>query len=105
MPRVAVLLDVLGGRAASPPPVWAMRQVGRWDPEFRKLRGNRDFFEFTRDPEAIARASLLPLRFGVDALILFYDLTTLPMAMGLEFRMASGEGPVPVRPIREEADV
>ncbi|MCI0340930.1 MAG: hypothetical protein L0216_07210 [Planctomycetales bacterium] len=105
MSRLLEVLDPSGGRPAFPPPVWAMRQVGRWDPEYQKLRAGRGFFEFTRDPHAVAKASLLPLRFGVDALILFYDLTTLPTAMGLPFRMAVGEGPVPVKPIREEADV
>lgn len=75
-------------------PVWAMRQAGRWDPEFVRLRGNRPFYEFAADPEASAAASLLPRRFGVDAIILFYDITTLPMALGWPFGFRPGAGPV-----------
>jgi uroporphyrinogen decarboxylase len=75
-------------------PVWAMRQAGRWDPEFRRLRGDRPFYEFARDVEAAAEASLLPTRFGVDAVILFYDLTTLPQAYGWPFEFEAGSGPI-----------
>ena len=54
---------------------------------------------------AAARASLCPRRFGVDAIILFYDITTLPVAMGLPFELKPGAGPVPDRPIRTLADL
>jgi len=86
-------------------PVWAMRQAGRWDPEFRRLRGELDFYEFTHRSELAAAASLLPRRFGVDAIILFYDITTVPEAMGLKFEMVPDRGPVPLRPIRSVDDV
>ncbi len=76
------------------PPVWAMRQAGRWDPEFRKLRGSRSFYEFAADVDAAAQASLLPRRFGVDAIILFYDITTLPQMLGWPFAFEPGRGPV-----------
>ena len=82
------------GLPVSRPPVWAMRQAGRWDPEFRKLRGDRSFYEFAADVEAAAQASLLPRRFGVDAIILFYDITTLPQAFGWPFEFLPGRGPV-----------
>src|SRR5439155_4203129 len=55
--------------------------------------------------ELPARASLLPRRFSVDAIILFYDITTLTVAMGLPFTLQPGAGPVPDRPIRTVADV
>ena len=55
--------------------------------------------------ELAARASLCPLRFGVDAIILFYDITTLAVAMGQRFELAPERGPVPERPIRSIADV
>src|SRR5437899_8959695 len=86
-------------------PVWAMRQAGRWDPEFNRVRAGLGFYEFSENVELAAKASLLPRRFGVDAIILFYDITTLPVAMGLPFALKSGEGPLPDAPIRTLADV
>jgi uroporphyrinogen decarboxylase len=82
-----------------------MRQAGRWDPEFNKLRQGLTFYEFSENVELAAKASLLPRRFGVDGIILFYDITTLPVSMGLPFVLRSGEGPVPDHPIRNLRDV
>ncbi len=63
------------------------------------------FYEFSENVELSARCSLLPRRFGVDAIILFYDITTLPVAMGLPFTLQPNRGPVPDHPIRTVADV
>lgn len=93
------------GEPVERPPVWAMRQAGRWDPEFNRLRQGRSFYEFSEDVERSARASLCPRRFGVDAIILFYDITTLPVAMGLPFALRPQVGPWPDRPVRSLADV
>jgi uroporphyrinogen decarboxylase len=93
------------GEPVERPPVWAMRQAGRWDPEFNRLRAGLSFYEFSENVELSARASLLPRRFGVDAIILFYDITTLAVAMGLPFTLRPGQGPVPDRPVRTLADV
>src|SRR5438128_2539791 len=82
-----------------------MRQAGRWDPEFNKLRGGLSFYEFSENVELAAKASLCPRRFGVDAIILFYDITTLTVAMGLPFTLQPAKGPVPDRPVRTLADV
>jgi uroporphyrinogen decarboxylase len=82
-----------------------MRQAGRWDPEFAKVRGGLSFYEFSLDVERAARASLLPRRFGVDGIILFYDITTLPVAMGLPFALRPAVGPMPGRPVRTLDDV
>jgi uroporphyrinogen decarboxylase len=82
-----------------------MRQAGRWDPEFNRLRAGLSFYEFSENVERAAQASLLPRRFGVDAIILFYDITTLTVAMGLPFVLRSGQGPVPDHPVRALADV
>jgi uroporphyrinogen decarboxylase len=82
-----------------------MRQAGRWDPEFNRLRGGLSFYEFSENVELAARASLLPRRFGVDAIILFYDITTLTVAMGLPFVLQPSRGPVPDHPVRTLADV
>src|SRR2546425_6980438 len=100
-----LLVRAAGGEVVERPPVWAMRQAGRWDPEFNKLREGLSFYEFSENVELAARASLLPRRFGVDAIILFYDITTLPVAMGLPFALRAVEGPVPDNPVRTLADV
>jgi uroporphyrinogen decarboxylase len=82
-----------------------MRQAGRWDPEFNRLRGGLSFYAFSENIELAAKASLLPRRFGVDAIILFYDITTLTVAMGLPFVLRPSQGPVPDHPVRSAADV
>src|SRR5207244_860634 len=63
------------------------------------------FYEFSDNVELAARASLLPRRLGVDAIILFYDITTLTVSMGLPFTLQPQRGPVPDTPIRTMADV
>jgi uroporphyrinogen decarboxylase len=82
-----------------------MRQAGRWDPEFNKLRAGLSFYEFSENVELSAKTSLLPRRFGVDAIILFYDITTLPVAMGLPFTLQPNKGPVPDKAVLDMADV
>jgi uroporphyrinogen decarboxylase len=100
-----LLVRAARGEPVERPPVWAMRQAGRWDPEFNRLRGGLSFYEFSEDVELSARASLLPRRFGVDGIILFYDITSLPVAMGQPFALRPGLGPVPDRPVRSLDDV
>jgi uroporphyrinogen decarboxylase len=82
-----------------------MRQAGRWDPEFNRVRAGRPFYEFSEDAEAAAEVSLLPRRFGVDGIILFYDITSLPVAMGQPFALQANVGPVPAFTVRTLADV
>src|SRR6267143_877296 len=103
--RRHLLVRAALGESVERPPVWAMRQAGRWDPEFNRLRGGLSFYEFSENVELSARASLLPRRFGVDAIILFYDITTLTVAMGLPFVLKPAQGPVPDQPVRTLADV
>lgn len=100
-----LLLRAARGEPVERPPVWAMRQAGRWDPEFQRVRAGLSFYEFSENVELAAQASLLPRRFGVDAIILFYDITTLPVAMGLPFALRPERGPVPEHPLRTEDDV
>src|SRR5262245_17832289 len=100
-----LLIRAARGEAVERSPVWAMRQAGRWDPEFNRLRAGKSFYEFSEDVELSVQASLLPRRFGVDAIILFYDITTLAVAMGLPFTLQPGRGPVPSQPVRTLADV
>jgi uroporphyrinogen decarboxylase len=100
-----LLIRAARGEPVERPPVWAMRQAGRWDPEFNRLREGLSFYEFSENVELAARASLLPRRFGVDAIILFYDITTLAVAMGQPFTLRPSQGPVPNRPVRSWEDV
>jgi uroporphyrinogen decarboxylase len=100
-----LLVRAARGERVERPPVWAMRQVGRWDPEFNRLRDGFSFYEFSENVELAAKATLLPRRFGVDAIILFYDITTLAVAMGLPFVLRPAQGPVPDYPVRTLADV
>jgi uroporphyrinogen decarboxylase len=105
MPSAPLLVRAARGEAVERPPVWAMRQAGRWDPEFNRLRAGRPFYEFSEDAELSARASLLPKRFGVDGIILFYDITSLPVAMGQPFALRPSVGPVPEWCVRTLDDV
>ena len=100
-----LLVRAARGEVVERPPVWAMRQAGRWDPEFHRLRAGMSFYEFSENVELSVKCSLLPKRFGVDAIILFYDITTLTVSMGLPFTLQPNKGPVPDRPIRTLGDV
>src|SRR6516164_3665872 len=100
-----LLVRAAKGQLVERPPVWAMRQAGRWDPEFNRLRTGHSFYEFSENVELAAKASLLPRRFSVDAIILFYDITTLAVAMGLPFRLQPTRGPIPDHPLRTQTDV
>jgi uroporphyrinogen decarboxylase len=100
-----LLIRAARGEVVERPPVWAMRQAGRWDPEFNKLRAGLSFYEFSANVELSAKCSLLPKRFGVDAIILFYDITTLTVSMGLPFTLQPNRGPVPDHPVRTMEDV
>ncbi len=100
-----LLIRATRGESVERPPVWAMRQAGRWDPEFNRVRAGLPFYEFSENVELAAEASLLPRRFGVDAIILFYDITTLTVAMGQPFTLRPAIGPVPDWPVRALTDV
>lgn len=90
------LLSVLSGEAAPVPPVWLMRQAGRYLPEYRELRARKGgFLELVMDPDAACEVTVQPIRrFGLDAAILFSDILVVPLAMGQEVRFEAGEGPV-----------
>lgn len=94
-------LRALAGEAVTPPPVWLMRQAGRYLPEYRELRsGVKNFLDFCYTPDLAVEVTLQPLRrYGFDAAILFSDILVIPDALGQKVAFREGEGPV-LTPIR-----
>lgn len=91
----APLLRVLRGESLSPPPIWLMRQAGRYLPEYRRIREKAgSFLNLCYTPELAAEVTLQPLRrFDLDAAILFADILLVPQAMGMRLDFIEGEGP------------
>src|SRR5262245_10281625 len=100
------LLEVFAGRALSPPPVWLMRQAGRYLPEYRAVREKAgSFLDLCYAPELAAEVTLQPIRrFGFDAAILFADILVVPDALGQQVEFLEGEGPR-LEPIRAEREL
>ena len=94
------------GQALTPPPIWLMRQAGRYLPEYRETRAKAGgFLELCYTPALAAEVTLQPIRrFGFDAAILFSDILVVPDALGQSVRFAEGEGPR-LDPIRTVADL
>jgi len=97
------LLAVLRGERRDPPPMWLMRQAGRYLPEYRALRAIKGgFLDMAYDPESAAEITLQPLkRFPFDGAILFSDILIVPHAIGQELTFVAGEGPRLAPPLSE----
>src|SRR5262247_3952947 len=89
------LLRVLAGNQELVPPIWLMRQAGRYLPEYRAIREKAGgFLELCLNPELAAEVTLQPVRrFGFDAAILFSDILIVPLALGRKVEFLAGEGP------------
>ncbi|HEY4940295.1 MAG TPA: uroporphyrinogen decarboxylase [Rhizomicrobium sp.] len=98
------LLQVLRGETLSRPPIWLMRQAGRYLPEYRALRADaKNFIELCMTPELAIEVTLQPVRrFGMDGAILFADILLIPHALGQSLDYVAGEGPR-LEPIRDAA--
>ncbi|EIJ38466.1 uroporphyrinogen decarboxylase [Galbibacter orientalis DSM 19592] len=101
-----LFLKALKGESVSRPPVWMMRQAGRYLPEFMALKEKYDFFTRCRTPELAAEITVQPIRIvKPDAAILFSDILVIPQAMNIEVEMKPGVGPWLPNPIRSAKDV
>jgi uroporphyrinogen decarboxylase len=101
-----LLLKALRGEAVERPPVWMMRQAGRYLPEYIALRNKYDFFTRVQTPELVTEITLQPIDIvGTDAAILFSDILVVPQAMGLEVQLNEGIGPVLPEPIKHIDDL
>lgn len=98
-----LLLDTLRGHKPTKPPMWLMRQAGRYLPEYRELRAEKGgFLDLVYDSEAAAEITIQPLRrFGFDGAILFSDILIVPHAMGQGLEFLAGEGPKLSPPLLE----
>ena len=101
-----LLLRALRQEKVERPPVWMMRQAGRYLPDYIKLRNQYDFFTRVQTPELATAITLQPVdQIGVDAAIIFSDILVIPQAMGLEVLMEEGKGPVLPKTIKTLNDV
>tara|TARA_B100001123_G_scaffold262990_1_gene292863 strand:- start:1641 stop:2693 length:1053 start_codon:yes stop_codon:yes gene_type:complete len=100
------ILSVFQNNVSRPPPIWLMRQAGRYLPEYRDLRQQaKTFIDFCHSPELAVKASLQPLeRFNFDAAILFADILLIPEAMGQKVVFQETKGPV-LQPLNNRSDI
>ncbi len=102
-----LLLDALKGKNFSNrPPVWLMRQAGRYMPEYRKIREKYDFLEMCKTPEIATEITLQPIKaFGPDAAIVFSDILVIPDALDVGLRFEDGAGPVIEKALKTDRDI
>ena len=98
-----LFLRALKGETVPRPPVWMMRQAGRYLPEFMEIKNKYDFFTRCRTPELASEITVQPIRrFGMDAAILFSDILVIPQAMNIEVEMKPDFGPFLPNPVRDQ---
>ena len=101
-----LLLRALRREKIDRPPVWMMRQAGRYLPDYIRLRDKYDFFTRVQTPELAAEITLQPVdQVGVDAAIIFSDILVIPQAMGVEVLMEEGKGPSLPKVIKSQHDI
>lgn len=101
-----LLLRALKGESVERPPVWMMRQAGRYLPDYIKLRNKYDFFTRVQTPELACEITLQPIdQVGVDAAIIFSDILVIPQAMGMTVLLEEGKGPLLPEVIKDKADI
>tara|TARA_B100001175_G_C19514642_1_gene646457 strand:+ start:4920 stop:5942 length:1023 start_codon:yes stop_codon:yes gene_type:complete len=99
-----LLIKALKGETLERPPVWMMRQAGRYLPDFMKLKEKYDFFTRCQTPELATEITLMPIdQVGVDAAIIFSDILVVLQAMNIEVEMRDGIGPYIPQPINNKA--
>lgn len=100
------LLRACRREAVDRPPVWMMRQAGRYLPEYRAVRAGSDFLSMVRTPELAAEVTLQPIDIlGTDAAIIFSDILVIPSAMGMDLTVEDGVGPRFGTPLRSQSDL
>ncbi len=105
LPSRRRFVDAAFGRAAERPPVWLMRQAGRYLPEYREIRKRLKFLELCEDVPSAIEVTLQPFRrFGMDGIVVFSDILIPLPPMGIEIRL-DDEGPQIPRPVRTAEDV
>src|SRR5579859_1642458 len=101
-----LLLRALRGEKTERPPVWMMRQAGRYLPDYLKLKEKYSFFERCQNPELATEITIQPVeQVGVDAAIIFSDILVVPQAMGMEVQMVEGKGPFLPDPVKQGKDL
>ncbi|MCE5317429.1 MAG: uroporphyrinogen decarboxylase [Parachlamydia sp.] len=102
----SILLQALQMKNRGRPPVWLMRQAGRYLPQFRALREKYGFLEMCHQPELAVETTLLPIQLlGFDAAILFSDILVIAEALGVGLRFEKDLGPIIERPLSQASDV
>ena len=107
MIKNTILLDALQGKNyCGKPPVWLMRQAGRYMPEYRKIREKYSFLEMCHTPEIAAAITLQPIKaFEMDAAILFSDILVIPEALDVGLRFEDSIGPIIENPLVQPCDI
>lgn len=101
-----LLLKALRGEYVERPPVWMMRQAGRYLPDYLKLKEKYSFFERCQNPHLATEITLQPVeQVGVDAAIIFSDILVVAQAMGMEVQMVEGKGPLLPDPVHTKKDL